>query len=519
MKAGAAAPTLWRLAPAVLVVLGLPLILWGLGSYSFVNGDEAIYHVMAEHMVTSGDWTRLVAHGEQRFFDTFLNAPANYWMRAALIALAGSNLWTARLWSALFGLAGVVATWALGRRLFGPAAGALAGAIQLTIFQFVYLHGARTGELDTAISFFLTWVAIGMLRAARAEPGGRGLLGHHVALALVLVHKLPLVLPPLAVEAAWLLGVRRARPLLRRWLGLGLLVAPIALAWHLAQLAVHWSEFLDAASAMLGSASGAGGHTHHGLLDNLGFYVRSLAFGAWPWAWLFLPAAVFGVLRARGADREDRLLAAGYALGTLVFFVLLAKRAPWYVMPAYPFLAVFVAGWLVDLARAPAARLELGFLGAALAGAALTVFDWSLNPFAAPAFYLDMSVGLRGLAGLPAVATLAVAFVAVAGAGVWIGARWPREVAVGAVALLLGVALVRVGLPLRHLGYQSPIAILDADLRRAREEGREIPWPVSVPSRNLMLVHCYFAADNEISPAPPGRRQSGLFELRPRGGE
>ena len=35
-------------------LLSIPIILYGLGSYSLVNGDEHIYHVIARTMVESG---------------------------------------------------------------------------------------------------------------------------------------------------------------------------------------------------------------------------------------------------------------------------------------------------------------------------------------------------------------------------------------------------------------------------------------------------------------------------------
>ena len=58
------------LASALLVVLSIPLIFWGLGDYSLVNDDEEIYHVVARTMVETGDWTRLQFYDEHRVYDT-----------------------------------------------------------------------------------------------------------------------------------------------------------------------------------------------------------------------------------------------------------------------------------------------------------------------------------------------------------------------------------------------------------------------------------------------------------------
>src|SRR5262249_46661258 len=44
--------TRWRAAAfAGLALLCVPVFFWGLGRYSVVNADEAIYHAIAEHMV------------------------------------------------------------------------------------------------------------------------------------------------------------------------------------------------------------------------------------------------------------------------------------------------------------------------------------------------------------------------------------------------------------------------------------------------------------------------------------
>ena len=49
----------------LLLSLASFLILWKLGSYSLVNGDEEIYHVVARTMLETGDYFRLQFYLEQ----------------------------------------------------------------------------------------------------------------------------------------------------------------------------------------------------------------------------------------------------------------------------------------------------------------------------------------------------------------------------------------------------------------------------------------------------------------------
>ena len=67
-----------RVGVFALIVLSIPIIFWGLGSYSVANNDEAYYHSVARTMVDTGNWLRLEFTGEHRLYDTFMNAPLHY---------------------------------------------------------------------------------------------------------------------------------------------------------------------------------------------------------------------------------------------------------------------------------------------------------------------------------------------------------------------------------------------------------------------------------------------------------
>ena len=88
-------------APAALIALSLPVLFYGLGSYSVVNADEGFYHYVARNMVETGNWLRLEFTGEHRIYDTFMNAPIQYWARGLVIAIFGDSLWTMRILSAV----------------------------------------------------------------------------------------------------------------------------------------------------------------------------------------------------------------------------------------------------------------------------------------------------------------------------------------------------------------------------------------------------------------------------------
>src|SRR5665811_1872873 len=83
-----------------------------------VNPDEGRYAEIPREMVASGDWItpRL---NDIKYFEK----PAlQYWATAAAYTVFGEHQWTARLWTALTGFAGILLVWFAGLRLFGREA-------------------------------------------------------------------------------------------------------------------------------------------------------------------------------------------------------------------------------------------------------------------------------------------------------------------------------------------------------------------------------------------------------------
>src|SRR5215212_6669994 len=100
---------LWMAAAVILLVLWFALLekraLW--------DPDEGRYAEIPREMVASGDW--LTPRLNDLLY--FEKPPLQYWATAVAYELMGQHNWTARLWSALTGLAGVLLVFYAGRRL------------------------------------------------------------------------------------------------------------------------------------------------------------------------------------------------------------------------------------------------------------------------------------------------------------------------------------------------------------------------------------------------------------------
>ena len=102
-----------RTPVATLLLLGLLAFMLGLGRQAITDADEAYYAEAAREMVASGDW--LTPHFN--FVDRWQKPVLYYWAAAATFVATGTSEWGARGFSALSGLALVLLTYRIGRRL------------------------------------------------------------------------------------------------------------------------------------------------------------------------------------------------------------------------------------------------------------------------------------------------------------------------------------------------------------------------------------------------------------------
>ncbi|MEE2678173.1 MAG: glycosyltransferase family 39 protein, partial [Myxococcota bacterium] len=500
---------------AALGLLAVPVIFLGLGSYSPMQMDEVFYHGVAQEMLASGDFLRITFRGEARPYDALLNAPIHYWAKAGVIALVGDHLWSMRLPAACFGLLTVWGVYFAVRRIESRRAGLLAALLLLTTFQFIYLHGARNGDLESLLAFGFLFAAVLFLRGAE---GRGGFLGHHLCLIAVAHLKLPLAGVILLAELVWFWLTPEARPYLRRYVRVGLWLLPVALAWRIHQVVTHPDVALEVVNTMLSQAAGVDGETARGggrRFGNLGYYLRALFFGAFPHVLVF-PLAVFAVLRAprdaRSAARW-RLFALN-AGALLAFFLVVAKRFPWYVIPVYAFLCAFAGAWLDRLLGHRASRglcVALGVAAALACWVQMPGLDY--DPFATAPHRLPEMGGAHIGGVTPWVGVPLTAALVAGGLLAWRG----RGLATGLAALLLFLGGARVLAPLRFTDFDSRLVTLRTEVDSARARGESLPRPIVYEKDpgeggNLRIQY-YFAEDFWVVPLRDASGRSRVVEL------
>jgi len=343
-----------KLCLILLVVAWAVVYLPGLFHPPLLDDADSVHAEAAKEIVQRGDWVTLHANGV-RYLE---KAPLMYWTIAASFEIFGVHDWSARLPLALGALWLVLATWSLGRRVYGDAGGLFAALMLVTSFGPYIFTRFLIPDLLVGLWLLLTFDFF--LRALDDErPSHASCWGIAVASALnVLTKGLIGLVFPAAVIFLYLLLARDLRRLLRLHLVSSTAVfLVIAAPWHLlagfrnpGQGSVHgffWWYFVNEHFLRYLNKRVPRDYDTVPLLLFWGLMLVWLL----PWS-AFLPQAIAQTPRrirefAAGLDRRQRanLVFALWALVILAFFSF-STRQEYYVLPAVPALALLVGGWL-----------------------------------------------------------------------------------------------------------------------------------------------------------------------------
>jgi len=385
-----------------------------------------------------------------------------HWLAAIVSIIAGGvNEWTVRLPSAVFAIAGMLATYLYVRRLF-EARGALLSAIMLgTAFQ--YLQAGTGSRVDMTLTFFMTIAFFEFLAIAEGLSNHADLLYFAIALAVLTKGPIGAALPALVaivwITLAWRWNVFRRLHLARGIVIVGL----IGGGWYIAAIVsggaafVHKQILGENLYRLIGHAGVNHGHAHP-------FYYEEGAMlaGFLPWTPIALIAALQALRRPRRLDPRLGYLFVWF-LVVLIFYNLPQSKRGVYLLSLFPALTTIVALYLSDaishrdeiarplrwLARATGVLFVVAGAGA-IAGLVLLYFSppairWVL---AQCGILLDqLPAALRASAYQRGLFSVVLPLAAIA-IGIYLLRAWPRveniffAIAGGFVAIVLAVNLV-----------------------------------------------------------------------------
>ena len=382
----------WSTWTLLVLVAGASFLhLFRLNHSSVSPWDESIHAIVAQHLIqhplqpTLFETAALVPNPPPSWQLTHIwlhIPPFGLWAAALSMRILGETPFALRLPGALFIAAGMLVSYALGRRLFGRVAG-LAGAafVGLSPYFLLVSQGYVFGDLTDTPLLFLTPLAFYFLVMGYRTGRLRWLIGAGCATGLCYLTKAAIGILPLLVGLVALYACERLFPPERDWCPLGLrgvaaalgsaaaVAGPYILYTDLRYPVIAGQEATVWRSAIFTSYEGWGRPFDY----HLTMYLYA-AYGP-PTALLLLASLLaLGVIAWRRRSRADALVVAWIVALYLPLSLAVTKAAPMTIAaaPAWGYAVARVTRiGLTSRSRAWQSVAGGGLLGAGALGLAL----------------------------------------------------------------------------------------------------------------------------------------------------
>jgi len=328
-----------------LVLLCLVAFAPGIASLPPTDRDESRYMQATKQMVASGDLIDIRLQNQPRY----LQPVGIYWLQSLAVTVTGQGeaapAWVYRTVSQLAAIIAVLACYAAGLRLFGPAAGFVAAIGLAGIFMLNF--EARIAKTDATVLAAALTMQVALCHIYLGVRQQRPIFRFApwlfwIAISLGLMVKGPIV-PGLAFltiaalsaydrDLSW---AKRLRPLA----GL-VIVLLVVLPWFAAITAKSGMQFWNIVLGKSMFAKIQGGEQSHGFPP--GYYIVIYALTMWPFA---LETLRGGLKALRGVRTDPRMAyCVAWAVPMWLLFELVPTKLPHYVLPVFPSLLI-VMGW------------------------------------------------------------------------------------------------------------------------------------------------------------------------------
>lgn len=379
------------------------LLLWSLGYAPLWNPDEGRYASSSFEMAQpfdggAPDW--VVPHLNS--VPRLNKPPLVYWSAALCSKIAGMNEWGMRLPSALAAIGVLLILWRLGAAMWDERTGVLAALIWATsVLPFGLARALNTDMLLTfcvALSLAGLWLLAAPSISQSIFQRRVGVLIAGIGLGLALLSKGPVGLVlPILIFLAWRICANGKTAfnaeILGRVLGACALAMLLAVPWYGA-IALRHPEFLRGFLIGENLARLTGSKFYH-KPEPFYFYLPIILLGLFPWTFWLLPAvrnlweslkpqpvssevSPSEVSSAKLSARSSQIFLWLWAVAVVALFSISHVKLITYVLPAFPALALLLAGamaspTLASTRKSTLAPLRLWRISAALSGAQFLV--------------------------------------------------------------------------------------------------------------------------------------------------
>ncbi|MBI3341581.1 glycosyltransferase family 39 protein, partial [Candidatus Curtissbacteria bacterium] len=324
-----------RVFALCLFLVAIFLLFYKLGVNSFVNWDEAYFATVARDMATRNDFVVGFFNGNPWFYEP----PYLTWVLALVFKFSQSEFWlrAANAFSSLVLLLAVYATsWKLYKSYW---AGFITVIILLSNIEFLFRSRQINVEVPLTLFFVASLYFLIKFKDAK-KPYLVVLAAFCLALSFLTKRASPfLIIPSIGFLFFSIKPLRNFRAIILFLITLAAFVLP----WVSLSFAKWGNVFIRefVINFTVGKILSSNPATGSSIL----FYVYSLVHSFKIWSLLIPFALVWACFKIP----KNKLLGA-YLIYFLAFFIFLTIapiKASWYLVPAYPALAILVAGFVL----------------------------------------------------------------------------------------------------------------------------------------------------------------------------
>ena len=358
-----------------LVLLGSFLFLFGLGNMALTDPDETFYAETAKEMVGAGDWSTPLIFGKPQFEKPIFY----YWLIMLSYIVLGIGEFAARFPSAIFGIAGIIGVFLLGRSIFSPLAGFLSACILATCVEYLVL--ARACVTDMVLTVFILFCVFFFVKGQLSERK-RYYFVAAVMAALAVLTKGPIgafipgaiFLGYITISGGW--GKIKKIPII--WCLV--IFFSIALPWYLMAMRLHGpllaNEFFGFHNVTRFLKP------EHKIGSSPFFYIPIVLGGFFPWTFFLIFGAwdMFKDKNISSKLKASRGFLLIWFLVVFVFFSISRTKLVTYIFPLFPVMALitgrFWEKFIIESGnKALTAKMKVSFilLGVSVLAAGIAV--------------------------------------------------------------------------------------------------------------------------------------------------
>ncbi|TAN45859.1 MAG: glycosyltransferase family 39 protein [Nitrospirae bacterium] len=379
-----------------LTICAMLLALFGLGSVTLFDVDEAVFSQASKEMLQNDEWTTPTYNGANRYDKPIFF----YWLMILSYKLFGVSEFGARFPSSVTAVLLALTLFMMTKKTTSDDGIAFYTAIAFvfSLYFFAYSHAAvvdMTLALFISLSLLCFYCSVQENPASKERSSGYNYAFHVFAAIAFLTKGLIGIIFPFGIAIVYMLITEGLKGVGRVFSLKGaLLFLMTGAPWYLSQLAINGQEFIDQFFIKHHFKRYAEANSGHS--GAFYYYIPVLAAGIFPWI-AFLPAGIKTALRK---TERFALFALVWFAFVFVFFSVSSTKLPNYIFPSVPAASILAAYGI----RSAAGRKKIEYIFTIIAGTAAGIFFIILPKYIPKALATDISWTYGGSAAMLALA-------------------------------------------------------------------------------------------------------------------